>query len=584
MKKRIAVIELKKCRPEMCGRACIKVCPVNRMSKECIIEEPANNIIISEELCTGCGICVHKCPFGAIHIINLELDLQNPVHQYGKNRFRLYRLPLIREEETVGLIGKNGVGKSTIMNILTGNIIPNIGELTTKGNYENIIDYYKGKELQNIFVKLNEKTFKVSYKPQNIELLGRQYSEKVRVLLEKIDEKNSFDVVCKDLKLQNILERNINNLSGGELQKVAIAATLLKNAEVYFYDEPSSFLDIRQRFIFANIIQKYKNTNILIEHDLALLDYLSDYLHIIFGYPHVYGMVSKIKSTNIAINEFLDGFIKDENLRFRNYKIGFAYTEEKNLKKQFVLLTYPELIKKYDGFKLKVDEGKIYSGDVIGILGENGIGKSTFVKMLANIETPTSGTVNSKMRISYKPQSLLLNKLDNITVKGFLKETNQEILKSELWGKLNLEIIKDYNLNELNGGDLQKVFVAKCLATDADIYLIDEPSAYLDVEERLNVAKAIKNMIRKTGKIGFVVEHDILFIDYISDKLIVFEGEAGKNGFANAPVGKKEGMNQFLKILNISYRQDPASKRPRVNKLNSTKDQEQKKEGKYYIY
>ncbi len=580
-KKRIAILDYKLCRPEFCGRACIKVCPVNRMGKECIVEN--ENINISEELCTGCGICPHKCPFGAIAIINLELNLDDPIHQYGKNRFRLFRLPQIKDNETVGLIGKNGIGKSTIVQILSGKIIPNLGNLGTTKNYDPIIDFYKGRDSQRIFLKLKNNAFAISYKPQNVEAISEIYDATVVDLLKKADTKNMFDSIVKDLELESILNRNIKTLSGGELQKVAIAATIMKDAEVYFYDEPSSFLDIKQRFIFANMLNKYKNSNLLVEHDLALLDYLSDYLHILFGQPHGYGIVSNIKSTNLAINEFLEGFIKDENLRFRNYQIEFVYVEDKKIAKPNILFTYPLLKKQFVGFEFSADAGEIYSGEVIGILGENGIGKSTFVKLIAGLEKPDNTTFFNDLQISYKPQSLKLED-KNITVMELLKNTNQELLQTELWGKLNLEKIKDYKLSELNGGDLQKVFISKCLATDADIYLIDEPSAFLDVEERLNVAKAIRNIIYKRKKAGFIVDHDILFIDYISDKVLVFEGIPAKRGFAHQPENKINGMNKFLKLLNITYRKDPNSKRPRVNKLDSTKDKEQKISGNYYIY
>ncbi len=583
-RKRIAVIDYKKCKPDECGRACIKICPVNRQEKECIYEEPGKIVRISEELCTGCGICPKICPFGAISIINLELDLQNPIHQYGKNRFRLFRMPVIKKDETVGLIGKNGIGKSTIIKILSGSQIPNLGNYDEQASLDKVIEYYKGKDAQKIFSGLKDNTFKISYKPQNVELLALAYSGLVSDLLNKIGTKERIEELQNEFGLKNILNKNIKTLSGGELQKVAIVATMLKDASVYFYDEPSSFLDIKQRFTFANIMHKYQKTNMIVEHDLALLDYLSDYLHVIFGKPHAYGVISNIKSTNIAINEFLEGFIKDENLRFRNYQIEFVYNDENSMQKRDIFLEYPDMEKSYPGFELKINSGTLYNGDVIGILGENGIGKSTFVKMLAGIEK-SSTNIDKGFEISYKPQSIMLNEqISDVTVREYLKDGNQDVLKTELWGKLSIDAIKDYKLSELNGGDLQKVFICKTLAKDADIYLIDEPSAFLDVEERLNVAKAIKNVVMKSKKVAFVVDHDILFIEYLSDKIIVFEGEPGVKGLALAPQKKIESMNHFLKILGVTYRQDPSSKRPRINKLGSTKDQEQKKSGNYYIY
>jgi ATP-binding cassette, sub-family E, member 1 len=582
-KVRIAVIDYKKCRPDICGKVCIKSCPMVRTGVEAIFEEN-KQIQIAEELCTGCGICIKRCPFKAIKIVNIELKLDSPIHQYGKNRFRLFNIVNIRDKQTVGIIGKNAIGKSTIMKILSGQITPNLGDLDIDPSYDPVIDRFKGKEQQNIFQNLKEKRTKVAYKPQNIELIPNTYKGKVMDLLKKADTDNKINEIIEKFKMENILDKNISELSGGELQKLAIAATWLKDADFYFYDEPSSFLDIKQRFLFTDLIQNDENTNILIEHDLAILDYISDYLHILFGKPHVYGIVSNIKSPNLAINEFLDGFIKDDNIRFRNYQIDFVYRDERTAEKKEILFEYPEIEKSYKGFELKVEKGKIFRGEVVCILGENGIGKTTFIKQIAGVEEPDKGKISHKLKIAYKPQGLFQKELMEETVKDFLKNTNQEILNTYIKGRFNLDYIKEYKLKELNGGDLQKVFIAKTLATDADIYLFDEPSAYLDVEERLNVAKMIRQIIAKRKKSAFVVDHDILFCDYISDKLTVFTGTPGKEGYAKSPGDKKAKMNEFLKILNISYRMDPNSKRPRINKFGSVKDNEQKKSGNYYTY
>ncbi len=581
-KKRIAIIDYKKCRKESCGFACYNICPVIRMGKEAIYyDDNDKKVHISEDLCSGCGICPKKCPFNAIDIINLSIDLNDPTHQYGKNKFRLFRLPFIRNSNSVGLIGKNGTGKSTILNIYSGNIVPNLGNYEEGGNYEKIINYYKGKELQQTFIDIAEKKMKVAYKPQNINGIKETVTGKVIDLLKKVDERNKLEEVVKLLKMQNMINKEVSTLSGGELQKVAIAATIIKKASIYFYDEPSSFLDIKQRFIFANLINELKDTNLIVEHDLALLDYLCDYLHILFGKAHAYGVVSSIKSTNQAINEFLDGFISDENLRFRDYEINFYYRDEQ-AKKTNLFFSYPKMTKTFTDFSLEAESGDIYEGEIVGIIGENGIGKTTFIKLLTGDEysdDKNNSTLNKTM--AYKPQDIYS---EHIKVKDFFKNTNTELLMSEIWFKLKINEIEDLYLDELNTGTLQKIWIAKILATNADLYLLDEPSAFLDVEEKLNIAKIVQSIIAKRKKAAFIVDHDILFIDFISDKLLVFDGEPGKNGFCTKPKEKKAGMNEFLKILNITYRKDAKSGRPRVNKFDSAKDKEQKRSSNYYIY
>lgn len=584
-KKRIAIIDNKKCKPKLCGEVCIKVCPLNRMQKKVVYYEE-DKIKIDEGLCSGCGICVYKCPFDAIKIINLELVLDNPLHQYGENRFRLFRFIDLPKNQNVGVIGQNGIGKSTIIKILAGQIIPNLGDYKTKAEYKTVIDYFKGKEIQKTFMNLENKSMDFAYKPQNIELIPQVYAGKVRDLLEKTDKNKVLNEAIKEWQLENILDKDLQNLSGGELQKVAIVSTILKDCDVSFFDEPSSFLDIKQRFLFAQNLnssskeeqQSKEKTNIIIEHDLAILDYVADYSHILFGQAHAYGICSHVKNTNVAINEFLEGFIKDENLKFRNYELNIEYTPS-NIKTKEVLFTYPEKTIKLGDFQLDYVTDSVQSNQIIGILGENGTGKTTFVK---NILQDSSNYSN--LKFAYKPQSLLLTQKEmDLPVMLYLKDCDQDLLK-DLWNKLNIERIKMYKLSELNGGDLQKVITTKVLATNANVYLFDEPSAFLDVEERLNVAKAIRNVIFGKNKVAFVVDHDILFLDFISDAMLIFEGIPGKHGKVSNIMNKKDAMNKFLKTLNITYRKDPNTKRPRINKLDSSKDKEQKEKNNYYIY
>jgi ATP-binding cassette subfamily E protein 1 len=576
-KRRIAIVDQKKCKPKLCGEVCVKYCPMNRMQKQVVYYEN-DQIKIEEGLCTGCGICSTKCPFGAIKIINLELILDDPLHQYGENRFRLFRFIDLPKNQTIGVIGQNGIGKSTIIKILAGQIIPNLGDYKNKSSYEKVIENFKGKEIQKTFINLNENKFNFAYKPQNIELIPQAFSGKVKELLQKSDKNQSLNEIVKLWQIENLLEKEISNLSGGELQKVAIVATILKNADVSFFDEPSSFLDIKQRFLFAQNIQTIKNTNIIIEHDLAILDYVSEFTHILFGQAHAYGICSHIKNTNVGINEFLQGFIKDENLKFRDYELNIEYTPSQ-IKTKDVLFEYPAKIIQKGDFKLEYPDDKILANQIIGILGENGTGKTTFIKGILD-----DASNYGNLKFGYKPQSLLLPKEDmEKLVMVYLKDCDKEILK-DLWNKLNIERIKMYKLSELNGGDLQKVIVTKTLASDANVYLLDEPSAFLDVEERLNIAKAIRNVIFGKNKVAFVVDHDVLFLDFISDAMLIFEGAPGKNGKASNVLPKKEGMNKFLKSLNITYRKDPQTKRPRINKLDSSKDKEQKSSGNYYSY
>ncbi|MFH1663366.1 MAG: ribosome biogenesis/translation initiation ATPase RLI [archaeon] len=586
LKKRIAVLDFDKCHPPECGNfLCIRVCPVNRNSKECISENKVfHRPEISEELCIGCQICVVKCPFNAISIINKPAELDEPIHQFGKNSFRLYNLPFPKESTVVGLIGKNGIGKSTVLKILSNEIIPNLGNFSEAPSFEKLAQKFKGKQLMNFFSKIKEKEARLSFKPQRIELLPKKVKGKVIDLLKKADEMNFFDKAVELLDLKEILGKNIETLSGGELQRVAIAAVSMKNTDYYFFDEPSSFLDIKQRLKMSKIIHSLSGSGksvMLIEHDLAVLDYLSDYIHVFYGAPGVYGVVSSVKSSKNGINEFLAGYLKDENMKFRSKELSFEVKPPAKSMKTRTLIEYPLLEKKFPGFKLKIQSGSLKQGEVIGIVGGNALGKTTFVRMLAGEIKPDNTELNFNSRISFKPQQLKSGK-GTVRQLFSLPEINREIFSSEFEKKLSLNSLMDSELSKLSGGELQKVAVAFCLSREADIFLLDEPSAFVDVEDRLKIAEAIRSITEKTGKISLVVDHDVLFVDYVSDRLIVFNGTASVSGKADSPEEMRSGMNSFLKEMDITFRRDPETGRPRANKLNSIKDKEQKQKNEYY--
>ena len=149
--------------------------------------------------------------------------------------------------------------------------------------------------------------------------------------------------------------------------------------------------------------------------------------------------------------------------------------------------------------------------------------------------------------------------------------------------KLNLKSILQNNLQNLSGGELQKVFVAGCLSGDSDLIVLDEPSAFIDVEDRINIAEVIKEFTQKKEIACVVVDHDVQFIEYLGDKMLVFEGIPGKEGSVYGPCERAEGMNRVLKMLEITYRKDKDSNRARINKPNSQLDKEQKSKGNYYF-
>lgn len=587
---RIAVIDYDKCQPKKCNLLCLNYCPGPRMNEETIIvDEETNKPVISEVLCTGCGICIHKCPYKAISIVNLPEELSQPIHQYGPNTFRLYRLPIPKEGKVLGLIGQNGVGKTTAIRILSGELYPNMGDFSSKEK-KNLTSYFRGTELQGYFEKIETSNIKSSLKPQYVDKLSQVVKGNTRDLLQKVDERGVSKELINELDLKDALDKDISVLSGGELQRVAIIASMSKNADIYFLDEPSSYLDIKQRLNVAKAIRNLaeQKTVVVIEHDLAILDYLSDYIHILYGQPGVYGIVSTPLGVRVGINMYLDGYIKEDNIRFRDESIKFYQKEDKTLKSRKVLLEYPSFEKTFDSFSLKTESGTLHKGEVIGIVGPNATGKSTFIKILAGVLDPDNGDkFETELKISYKPQYI---KRDyEGTVRNLLSEVAKEkfftnIYKAEILRPLDIDPIMDNSVAELSGGELQRVAIAVCLSQDADLYLFDEPSAYLDIEQRLNFSKVLRRFIGDKELMAMIVEHDLVSLDYTSDRAVVFSGKPSVLGVASQPLSLRDGMNRFLKEIGITFRREPESGRPRSNKIDSQKDREQKSSGEYYYF
>ena len=575
---RIAVVEADKCNQDRCGGLlCQKVCPVNRAGEECVYEGEDKKAKIIESQCIGCGICPKKCPTNAITIVNLpeEFDEQ-PVHQYGESGFQLYNLPIPIPGKVVGLLGRNGIGKSTAVKVLAGILQPNL-KGDSPVSVDELINHFKGTEAQRYFERLRDGDVRVAYKPQQVELIPKQFSGSVRELLEKVDERGKFSEMVELLALEKFLDRDVDDISGGELQRVAIAATVLKDANVYVFDEPTSYLDIKQRVRISQFIRSLakKDTSVLvIEHDLIILDYLTDLVHLMYGQENAYGIVSQPQSTKGGINTYLSGYLSDQNIRFRDSAITFDRRVPEDIERDSLLAEWSSFSTSKGSFSLQADAGSINTHDVIGVLGENGIGKTTYVQELAQLEGETK---RGELRISYKPQYLTP---DDQLVMTYLSEAMQ--YKQQLIKPLELEQLFEKMLSELSGGQLQRVVIAKKLAEDADLFLLDEPSAYLDVEQRLRMSKIIRDMMELKGKACLVVDHDLLFIDYLSERLIVFDGEPAVEGLARGPYSMQNGMNRFLEDLGITFRRDEESGRPRVNKPQSVKDKQQRASGMLY--
>jgi ATP-binding cassette subfamily E protein 1 len=617
-KLRIAIVDPDKCQPLKCRQECRRFCPVNQIGKECVeIREvdfqgkPRRVSTVVESTCVGCGQCVQKCPFKAIQIINLPSALDTILFRYGQNQFQLHSLPQPRRGSCLGLIGSNGCGKTTSLQILCRQVMPNFGRETSSSEAE-IIRFFRGSALQSYFTELYRKTLKVSLKPQSVPPREQDLTESVLKLLERTNQlpQDQFILISESLDLPELYEKNIGVLSGGQCQRLWIALTLLQEADIYIFDEPSSFLDIQQRMktasIIRNLLIQRNKYIIVVEHDLSVLDYLSDQICLLYGKAGAYGIASAPYSVGEGINMFLDGFIEAENVRFRpeglNFKFGqtetqsppktgisatpnedegeaIVYTESE--------ITYPELKKTFTGFDLAIQAGQIRSSEVCVLVGSNGTGKTTFIKMLCGLVKPDGGLDVPKLNVSYKPQ-IIQPKFEGTVQELFYTKIGSAFVhpqfQSEVVRPLQIDHLLDCQVKNLSGGQLQTVAIILALGKPADVYLIDEPSAYLDIEQRFAVAKVIKKFIMSSHSFCFVVEHDFIMSTYLANQVIVFDSPAPGLSRASAPVEASIGFNNFLKLAGVTFRRDRTTFRPRINKPNSQNDQQQKMLGQHYIF
>jgi len=584
---RIAVVHRDRCHPRKCGTECIIYCPRVRTGDETVIIGEDQKAHISEELCVGCGICVKKCPFEAIDIVSLPEELEHPTHRYGENGFVLYGLPVPAEGRVTGILGPNGIGKTTAVKILSGQLRPNLGILHGEAAWQDVLKLYAGTELFEYLQTIAQKKIRVALKPQYIDYIPRVFSGTPAELLKKTDERGKLASLSGMMGLDPILDRDIGTLSGGELQRVAIAACLARDADFYFLDEITPFLDIYQRVAAARLVREIaeKRPVVIVEHDLAILDMLADVVHVAYGKPAVFGVITQPKGVRVGINEYLEGYLPEENVRFREYPVVFEKRAHARGSEREVLFEFPRMAKTYPGFCLAVSGGDIRAGEVLGVLGPNGIGKSTFARLLAGAEPADDGPLQISAKVSYKPQYIKAESSDTVEfyLRSCTKQFDTSLYQHDIIEPLSLGPLLQSPLDALSGGELQRVAIAACLSRPADLYVLDEPSAHLDVEQRVRITRMFRHYVDGRDAAILVIDHDIYLIDMISERILVFEGTPGVRGEATGPFGMREGMNRFLSRLNVTFRRDKTG-RPRINKPGSFLDREQKSTGEYYYY
>ncbi|KAL2621137.1 hypothetical protein R1flu_001342 [Riccia fluitans] len=368
---RVSVVSSDRCKPKKCRHDYVAL--LSKHENMAWKFHQARNCFYFVGALYRLGICVKRCPWEAVQIINLPKDLDKvTTPRYGASTFKLHRLPVPRPRQILGLVGINGISKSTALKVLAGKLKPNLGRLDSPPDWHQILIYFRGSELQ-------------------------------------------------------VLDRDVGDLSGGELQRFGIAAVAMQHAEIYMFDELSSHLDVKQRLRAAQVVRsllKPVTSVIVVEHDLSVLDYLSDFICCLYEPDKVSGSETEVPEFNVSFKPQKINLKSESNVyQLLHQRIGDSYT-------------HPQ-----------------YNTD-------------------------------------------------------FMKP-------------LEIEALMDQEVLNLSGDE--RVALYLCLGQPVDIYLIDEPSAFLDSAQRI-IAEVIRRCILHTKKTAFVVEHDFTMATYLADRVIVYEG------------------------------------------------------------
>lgn len=433
----------------------------------------------------------------------------------------------IKKGECILLCGRSGCGKSTLLKLING-IIPEFyngeisGSVMVNGmNTFTTPIYELSKNIGSVFQ--NPKTqFYTTNTTDEIAFGLENFGIKREVINKRLIE------VEKELKLEHLMNRNIFELSGGEKQKIAIASIYALNPEIYVLDEPSSSLDIKTMNELSHIITKLKSigkTIVIAEHRLWYLKDIVD--------RAIYIEDGKIIK-EYSIDE-IDNLREDERmrtgLRHTNYKSIKAYVPSETACNENLLKVENLIFRKSAKTILHIDNLKFYYGNIIGIIGENGIGKSTFAKIVCGLYRESKGEFFKKnKRFSSRSrlkESLLI--MQEVNCQLFTDSVYDELLLTSKtkdknviddWiDDMDLKNISERNPHTLSGGQKQRVIILSALLSDKEILFFDEPTSGLDYRNMMIVAKNIKK-VKEENRLILIISHDIEFLESCCDTVI----------------------------------------------------------------
>ena len=439
----------------------------------------------------------------------------------------------INKGECILLTGVSGSGKSTLIHLMNG-LIPTLYE----GHLEGDI-LFKNKDLKDIeSYDISKNIGYVSQDPRGHFFTTNTTSELVFSMenygIPLNEMKKKYSQLVELLELEKLVDKNIIYISSGERQKIAIGCSLSLEPEIIILDEPSSNLDFYMTKKLKQLIEKLKTkgyTIIIAEHRMYYIQDLIDRVFVINNGKVIEKTISDLKSNNEIPLRSLDIF----NLELENIS-----SKNKELLMEINNITYKDILTNITT--------TIYKGDVIGLIGKNGVGKTTLLRLLSNIIKPDKGKVVGKV-IPFLVMQDMDYQFFTESVESEMKFGDADIdleKINSLLMKLGLTEFKDKIPFELSGGQKQRLLIAISALANVNLLMFDEPTSGLDYVNMTKVSGILKDLSKNSALI--VATHDIEFLYKTCNRVIYLDDKVIKEDFYLNVENKKKVNNIFINM------------------------------------
>ena len=439
----------------------------------------------------------------------------------------------INKGECILLTGVSGSGKSTLIHLMNG-LIPTLYEGQLEGEI-----LFKNKDLKDIeSYDISKNIGYVSQDPRGHFFTTNTTSELVFSMenygIPLNEMKKKYSELVNLLELEKLVDKNIIYISSGERQKIAIGCSLSLEPEIIILDEPSSNLDFHMTKKLKQLIEKLKTkgyTIIIAEHRMYYIQDLIDRVFVISNGKVIEKTISELKSNNEVPLRSLDIF----NLELENIS-----SKNKELLMEINNITYKDILTNITT--------TIYKGDVIGLIGKNGVGKTTLLRLLSNIMKPDKGKVVGKV-IPFLVMQDMDYQFFTESVESEMKFGDADIdleKINSLLMKLGLTEYKDKIPFELSGGQKQRLLIAISALANVNLLMFDEPTSGLDYVNMTKVSGILKDLSKNSALI--VATHDIEFLYKTCNRVIYLDDKVIKEDFYLNIENKKKVNNIFINM------------------------------------